>query len=599
MRPRKKQTFLPTEPSVVSKVSLVPRLLSVCAFSISFILPNLVFSGPYFFDALHLMKWATSLAPIAVLGVIAGYGAVRHGPRNTQFRLDGFAAVWLLLLVYVTIQPLWARPRSMETFYQEWFFFASLWLVYVLASLLVDKRLLRFLLWGSLCNAACSVIIAELQSRGIETAFFFIFPSGGQGGYIANTGQQNMFALWMAISGLNGVFLLFSSQELSPRRKLLRSTVLLSLLALVFYGLVSSTSRSGILSLGAGFMTLALFFMRNKILRHLPKALCVVLAFALILLFTVTTDERRSTALTSKLHEMIENPLSLAYRDSIWATSWTMFSQRPFSGVGLGQFKWHYMDAQNEMIRRWPHMRRQFTFWAHNEFLQWMAESGVVGALLMFFLWFWWGAGAFGAFKKQTPLSDEALWGSALVSLFLFNALWTRPFHRIENALWLALAFAVTNREILRSFRFLSSSERVQKGLRLLAGLVCAVSFLGLAYLGNGIYGNRLLRLAADGAGGDAAVIMDLYRRAYSSPMVQDLAEKQIGYFSVRLGEATGNPQMIIDGLNALIRFFEKQPHVDELKFLLHWGHRIDDQGLVQYMRSFIDSPTEETLKSE
>ena len=260
MRPSKKPKVSPAKTPEDIKISIVPGLLSFCAFSISFILPNIVFSGPFFFDVLHLMKWTTSLAPIAALGIIAGYKVVRHGAKNTLFKIDGFAFVWLLLLFYVTIQPLWARPRSMETFYQEWFFFASLWLVYVLASILADRPLLHFLLWGSLCNAACSVIFAELQSRGMETAFFFIFPSGGQGGYIANTGQQNMFALWMAISGLNGVFLLFSSRDLSSGKKILRSAVLLSLLTLVFYGLASTTSRSGILSLGIGFMTLTFFF---------------------------------------------------------------------------------------------------------------------------------------------------------------------------------------------------------------------------------------------------------------------------------------------------------------------------------------------------
>ena len=57
--------------------------------------------------------------------------------------LDGFSFLWLMLLAYMTVQPLWAETRSLTTFYREWFFFASLWMVYVLASLLADKKVLR------------------------------------------------------------------------------------------------------------------------------------------------------------------------------------------------------------------------------------------------------------------------------------------------------------------------------------------------------------------------------------------------------------------------------------------------------------------------
>jgi O-antigen ligase len=113
-----------------------------------------------------------------------------------------------------------------------------------------------------------------------------------------------------------------------------------------------------------------------------------------------------------KMDDVLKNPLSIANRDSIWATSWTMYTERPLRGVGLGQYKWHYLDAQREMLKRWPGMRWQYTHWAHNEFLQWFAETGTAGGLLMVFLWGWWAVSAFSAFLRKRSHSPEAYWGA-------------------------------------------------------------------------------------------------------------------------------------------------------------------------------------------
>jgi hypothetical protein len=238
------------------------------------------------------------------------------------------------------------------------------------------------------------------------------------------------------------------------------------------------------------------------------------------------------------------------------------------------------------MLRRWPHLKWQYTHWAHNEFLQWMAEGGVAGAALMFFLWLWWGWGALRTFVKKTQLSPEAVWGSALATLFFVNALWTRPFHRIENAVWLALAFAVTNRELLPPLLPTPPPERFERGGRLLGGVVCLVSLIGLLYLGNGIYGDRLLRLSTM-EGRDAEEIASLLDRAYRSPMVRDIAEKQRAYFRIHLGEAANDAEMLAGGLNDLIAYFQKQPHVQELHFLRGWAGRLNDKQFRDYMESF------------
>lgn len=551
------------------------------AFLAAFTLPNLVIGSGAFFQPLHIMKWTFSLAPVALMGALAGFRLLRRGTKAARFNIDWFGLVWLLLLAYVSTQPLWLKIRSPETFYREWFFFASLWLVYVLSRLLADKRLLNVLIWGALVNAGVNALFAELQVRGASDLFFFIANSGGQP--LGNTGQQNMFALWMAIAGIGAVHLILSGRE--EGRGPVVSAVLWLLTAMVIHGLIGSTSRSGLLALTTGMLVLAAFHFRRAGRRALPVVLCTLMLLGGLTALEMATDEKTALMLTEKLGDVITNPLSLANRDSIWATSWTMFTLDPWKGVGLGQYKWHYLDAQREMLLRWPGMKFQYTHWAHNEFLQWMAEGGVVGAILMFVLWGWWGASLVRAFFRRTALSYEAIWGSALVAAFLSNAMWTRPFHRIENALWLALAFAVSNRELLVPQVSFPRKENA-RWPRALGGVMCAACVGGLVFLGNGVYGDWMLAKAM--RTGDGMLAKEYFGRAYACPMVRDEAERRICYFSVEIGEAAGRPEMIIDGLNALIRYVEKKPDTEDIFFLKEWAKKLNDPGLNEYMDDFL-----------
>ncbi len=558
---------------------LLPKRAALLLFLLAFVLPNLVFSGPWFYSTLHLMKWALVFFPIAVAGMAAGYVILRRGTTATGFRLDGFAIVWLFLLLYVTMQPFWSGLRSPGTFFSEWFFFSALWLIYVLAASMEKGDFLAPLLWGSLANCVISVLFAELQVRELNGPFFFILPTPGY--YIANTGQQNMFSLWLAMGGLNGTALLLRGE-----RRNLKGLLLMFLLAADFWGLISTTSRSGILAFAAGFAVLSAMTLRNRAGRWGRRLLAAALLFAAVFGMNIYLNEGRWSILLYKMDDIVKKPLSIANRDSIWATSWTMFKERPLRGVGLGQYKWHYLDAQRDMLKRWPHMKWQYTHWAHNEFLQWFAESGLVGGILFLFLWLWWGISAFRAFLKKKDLSQEALWGSAMISLFLFNALWTRPFHRIENVLWLSLAFALTNREVLVPLFPSPPPGEFEKGGRLLAGVIFIVSLLGVIYLGSGIWGDRQLRLAGDPElpGEESLLFIE---KASRSPMVRELAEKQRAYGLIALGQERKNPGMVSEGLNELMIFFRKQPHVKELGYLTGWSKRLENEPLYREFLSY------------
>ena len=169
--------------------------------------------------------------------------------------------------------------------------------------------------------------------------------------------------------------------------------------------------------------------------------------------------------------------------------------------------------------------------------------------------------------------------------------------------LWLVLAFALANREQLRPLFPTPPPERFEKGGRLLAGTVCLVSLLGLVYFGNGVWGDRMLRLSTQVEGNflapeTQAEYTGYLQRAFASPMARDMAEREMAYFSVRLGQATKDSERVAQGLGDLVAYFEKQPHVKELHYLLDWSKRLRNEEFREYFESFNYVPESGDVKT-
>lgn len=581
------------EVDVAPSVPLAPRYLSFVLFCVALCLPNLVFSGSFFFSSLHLAKWMCAFLPIGLLGAVVGWRLLFRGAARTSFRMDGFAVVWLLLLLYCAVQPLWAEVRSTETLWREWLFFAALWLVYVLGFNLADGRLLRAALWGGVLSAALCVLLAEMQIRGLAEVCPGLFYTTAKD-YLANTGQRNMLALWLAMGGLNSAHLLLSG---AGRARAAAG----ALFAVNVYGLFSTNSLSGFAAFFTGMGLLLLLRLRvaGRGARRAAGVFLLVAAAGSALLLLSPAGERFSPLLRkmSRYATAATEAGRLAPwmivgdRGTIWATSWAMIGERPVRGVGLGQFKWNYLQAQREALRRWPHLPWGYTQWAHNEFLQWLAETGAVGAAGLLFLWLWWLWGTLRALMRGMPLSREAAWGCAMVALFTMDAMWTRPFHRIENVMWLALGFAVANRELLGGLFPLRWRERARVLARPMGAVICLGSVLGLVYLADGVRGDRNLRLAMLAT--NPLERGTLLQRAHGSPMVRDLAERQLAYYYIQFGELQEDADLIARGVNSLIDVFEKQPQTDDLKELRRWAVKLKHVDLDRYVSYYTDVPAD------
>lgn len=569
---------------------LVPFRLYFGMLFIALTVPNIVFSGLHWFQTLHLFKWFFAFVPVGVLAVCAGCRLARFGAKRTGFALDSFGAIWLSLLLFLTLQPLWAPLTSIPTFVREWFFFASLWVVYILVRYKGIGKLLEVLIIGAALNAFANTLFAELQIHDLNDLFPFILPTPGK--YIGNTGQQNMFALWIAMGLLGTVFIMFQ-RGLPVKRGQTDKVAILNgiLLAGLSWGLWNSTSRSGFLSFTTGWMILALVYGRQGFgldRRTFWKRNAAVFLVLLVTFFASYAFGRGNIFL-AKYGQMLSEPETVGKRDSIWATSYTMFRMHPLSGVGLGHYKWNYLDAQKEMLRRWPEKEWKFTLWAHNEVLQWFCETGVVGGMILILFGIWWLRSFGGVLSGRIRVDPETAWACGMLFLLWFNAMWTRPFHRIENVLWMAFAFALANRKMLSTGSEWTELRR-EWIVRLFGISMATVALAGLAFFASGMYGDRQLRNAVETT--EATSQLEHLERAQRHLMVSDLAERQIAYHFIARARATGSAEYLAEGINRLHAYFRTEPQSRELNRLLEWYRRLDEKELYKSIAVYLHPRT-------
>jgi O-antigen ligase len=569
--------------------TLVPNLVYAAAFFITFAIPNLVFSGPRWFDTLHIMKWFVTMTPIGIVTILAGFSLFRNGAGKTDFVIDPFALAWLCFILLISAQPIFIRLTSKSTFVKEWFFFAALFAVYLLAYNMPPKgRFFRILLWGGSLNASLNVLFAELVSRGINTGLPFIMYVPGN--YIGNTAQQEMLGLWTAMAVFNCLFLHVSYAGEWGANK--RSRVLLPFnlffMAVNAWGLWNSTSRGGILAFMTGFIVIVISFACGnlwKSVKHLCWLFGVVLMF-LILVLTVDIfagGVSRAQPLVTKMLDMVRNPGTFGGRIAIWTVSAEVFKERPLSGVGLGHYKWHFLDGQRAMYEKRPELlddptyKWQFTYWAHSEYLQWLCETGLVGSIPMLALGIWWLYLFLKALVSRRQMPPEAIWGAGMLFLLFFDAMFSRPFHRIENAVWMSLAFAQVNVFLLpRAANWMKrESEAVYRAFGV---FMAAVAVCGLLFLGGGMFGDKLtLRAVYPGSDEEKR---EYLIRAGNFLMSRDDALDQMANLDISIGE--WDDEAYVRGVRELYVAFKTRPNSERLFKLFECARELNNTELME-----------------
>ena len=259
-------------------------------------------------------------------------------------------------------------------------------------SLLVlhNKERINRIIWVIILAAAFQAIFGAIMVlTKLEWGFFIEKPAylgKATGTFIS----RNHFAGYMEMCLAIGIgFLLAQSKQATGNwKQKLRQTIetLLSpkiimrlLLAIMVIALVLSRSRMGNSAFFASLMitgALALLLMRNK-----SRSTVILLSSLLIIDITIVGTFFGVDKVAQRLQNTSSKHES---RDEVSRDTFNLFKQYPIMGIGAGSYEHVYPSHKSADVRS-----DKLYDQAHNDYLQFLAEYGVIGfmCLAMAVLW--------------------------------------------------------------------------------------------------------------------------------------------------------------------------------------------------------------------
>lgn len=291
-------------------------------------------------------------------------GARRRQTLSTLSHHRGLLAALVLFIVWMVLSMLWAGNRAAaESEIRPWLIVA-LSVVVVITSISTEREV-NWIVVAFIVGAAGAIALAlahnglaqaSTQSLGVNE----LDPSRLE--TVASGNDPNYLAA-VVVAGLALTAALYVSTKNSAAR------FGLGVIALILaVGLAAAQSRGGFIS--AGVMLVAAFVLfpryRTKMLLGLIPLAAVIAAF----LAANPQAAQRITTFASGGDG----------RTELWTVAGRMFDQHPINGIGIGNFE----SASARYIREPGNLQRiSETIVAaqlvHNEYLQLLAETGVVG----------------------------------------------------------------------------------------------------------------------------------------------------------------------------------------------------------------------------
>lgn len=247
-------------------------------------------------------------------------------------------------------------------------------IVYVVTALAVTTDRAR-------CFAVCGLIILGVVNVAFgawqfakDANFHPLLPSGrGEASFRAS----GLFISPNHLAGFLETVLLLSVSLCFLGGFRSRGKVLTGYLALVcLAGLVMTGSRGGYLSAGVGFIVfafLSVWSLRARLSqRMVPRMIGIIVAIAFLgggLAFVAD----RSIAIRSRANTVF---ISSDIRFQLWDAAWKQFQLAPVFGTGSRTYAYYGRTFRAPLIFRDP-------VFAHNDWLQSLAEYGIVGVLLV------------------------------------------------------------------------------------------------------------------------------------------------------------------------------------------------------------------------
>lgn len=141
---------------------------------------------------------------------------------------------------------------------------------------------------------------------------------------------------------------------------------IISLVSVLFFFLISS---------------IYLGWKRNRLIQDLRLYVIpiTISIFSAVLISSIMLGNQNSASLNNRISTISTNDTSVSLRLNYYSQAFNHFKKNPFIGVGLGNWKIKSIDYDGKSMDSYT-----VQYHAHNDFLQFLAEIGIIGTLLYF-----------------------------------------------------------------------------------------------------------------------------------------------------------------------------------------------------------------------
>jgi O-antigen ligase len=340
--------------------------------------------------------WTKALIPIAALSLLTARFLIDCWQGQIKFKLESLYFVLILFLGFVAVQALfWHNelppikswmPFTVERYSTlTYLLLAASYVAVVIAVQMSfrSRESVKKLMIGVLGLGFFEAVYGLIQYLG---DYNYIWNYSRRAEIEVATGtliNRNHYALLMNLAICVGVgYVYYRSQRLLREKKLSIRNVLavpgyaklgwiLALLALMGLAVIFSMSRMGIVAM---FCSVGVMIVGANATRAEKRGLKVGVLFLIVVLGLAlyTGIDPVLVRYENLSHERsLEND-----RVSLWIEAWGMVQKNIVFGTGLGTFQWTFPAYETAD----PDIKAKY---AHNDYLQAMAEVGIVGLVLI------------------------------------------------------------------------------------------------------------------------------------------------------------------------------------------------------------------------
>ncbi|EEF79411.1 PglL family O-oligosaccharyltransferase [Methylophaga thiooxydans] len=357
----------------------------------------------------------------ALLAVFASLFLIGYRQEKLQIPLVTF--VPLALIVVLGLQVTLGGPDYWQNQFVAMLYLGLAALLIVLAANLKHSLSLESIVpaiaWAFVIGATTIMILLPIGKILPEESVFAKWILAGKSG---NIGQVNHFSNYLAL-GLASLLYLRLTGRINTVMTLLIS-------ALILIGFAQGGQRMAILYvvlLSIGGWLLARTFSQNQTTAIKPIMLLWLIPAFIAAQFIVPLLGFLEPA-KMPAERLVQTMGTESSRLILVEQAWLLFKQHPWLGAGWAEFSWYNFsitESYPSLKGLWHH--------AHNLILQLLAETGIVGALIL-------TAGILYWFREQflSQMNAERWWLLALLSVIGIHSM-------LEYPLWYMTFLAITS----------------------------------------------------------------------------------------------------------------------------------------------------------